>query len=287
VGDGPVLVTGATGFIGRRVVDRLLAGGASVARLDGRWSTRDELDAFLSQHSPASCVHLGWYAAPQDYLVSVAGNARSLADTLDLVELLDAHGTSRLVVAGTSAEYAPSSSPMVEDGRIAPVTIYGSAKALCHELLQTVRRPRSLTVTWTRLFNVIGPGEQPGRVLHSVVQALEAGKPVDLSEGTQLRDYVDVRDTAAALVQLLQPGSPAVVNVGTGTGRTLRELLETVGRQTQRAHLLRFGARPRGPADPDAVVADVALLRATGWRPERDTDETVRDVLQHYRDYDA
>src|SRR6185436_4976208 len=132
-------------------------------------------------------IHLGWYAHPSDYLTAVGPNLRSLDASLELVELLGRRSCRRLVVAGSSAEYGPSSGPLHEDDPIEPWSVYGAAKASLQLLLASSLCPPGLQVTWARLFNLTGPGEHPDRLVPMVVRSLLAGAPVDLSPGEQQR----------------------------------------------------------------------------------------------------
>jgi nucleoside-diphosphate-sugar epimerase len=286
--DGPVLVTGAGGFLGRHVVAAVERCGRAPVEVPHRWQQVDDVVRTAEQSGVTSCVHLGWYADPRDYLTAVGPNAASLHDTLALARGLDEVGVERLVVTGSSVEHAPSTEPLAEDAPVVPRTVYGSAKALCHELLRTAERPALTRVTWARLFNVVGPGERPGRILPSVARALLTGTPFDLSEGTQVRDYVDVRDVADALVRLAVPTAPDVVNVGTGVGTALRDVLLAMADQVDGRELLRFGVRPFLPEDNPVVVADTGRLRReVGWVPQRSLQETAADVLDHWRHYDG
>lgn len=284
--EGPVLVTGAAGFVGRHVVTELDRLGVPAATLDHRWDDISQVEDVVRAARPVACLHLGWYAHPSDYLTAVGPNARSLSDTLELARLLAEHGVQRVVVAGTSAEYAPSTEPLHESSRIAPRTVYGSAKAICHELLRTSAGTRDLRLTWARLFNVTGPGESLGRILPATAHALLEGRPMALTEGTQVRDYVDVRDVAAALVALLDT-SLTVVNVGTGIGTPLRAMLTALADVTGGHGLLQFGARPLPQDDNSVVVSDAGLLRgAVPTWPVHDVPSIAAAVVAHVGAYD-
>lgn len=282
--DGPILVTGAKGFIGRHVVAALERRGLEVTPIQHRWASPAQLRAEVKARIGA-CIHLGWYAAPADYLRAVPPNARSLADTLDLVRHLASVGCRRVVVAGSSAEYAPQTGPVSEASPIEPSTVYGSAKAMCHALLADEVPGLGVSLAWARVFNVIGPGEPVGRVVPSVVQALLAGRSIDLTAGTQVRDYIDVRDVATAFVELALSSAVGAFNISTGVPRTLRSTLEEVARHTGGEHLLRFGARRTGPGENLYLVGANDRIRGeTPWRPQLSIQATAGDVVAWWRE---
>lgn len=197
-----VLVTGARGFVGRRVVAELESRGIDPIRVDHAWATIDELADLVGDRRVDRAVHLGWYADPSDYLTAVGPNRRSLDASLELVEVLGVRGCRTLVVAGSCAEYRPSDNPLRETDPIGPWSVYGAAKAALQVLLASSLRPASMRVTWARLFNITGAGEHPDRLIPTVVRAVTSGHPVDLSPGDQTRDFLDVDDVAGALVHL-------------------------------------------------------------------------------------
>ena len=256
-----------------------------VIPVEHRWQDADELVAVVERARPWACIHLGWYADPADYLTAVSPNAASLASTLDLARVLDRAGCVRMVVAGSSAEYAPAPHPLSEDDLVAPTTVYGSAKALANELLGSRCRPTVMTVAWARLFNVVGPGEDARRVVPSVARALLEGREILLSEGTQVRDYVDVRDVATALVALAGVPDGGAFNVSTGREVRLREMLEALADVTGDRSLLRFGQRPFASNENRYLVGKNDRMRAVaGWKPARDMDEMARDIMRYWEE---
>lgn len=272
-----VLVTGAAGFVGRHVVDAAARAGCEVLAVEHRWSSTADLPGPVD-----ACIHLGWYADPADYLTAVGPNADSLVATLDLAAWLERIGCRSLVVAGSSAEYAPAERPVGEDDAVVPTTVYGAAKAMCHSLLVD-RHGVAMRIAWARLFNVVGPGEHAGRVLPVVASALLDGKSVDLTEGTQVRDYIDVRDAAEALVALSRAESAGVFNVSRGVGVPLRDMLLEMAEVTGGQELLRFGARPTGAHENLYLVGRCEKLReATGFVASRDTASIAREVVGYW-----
>lgn len=279
-----ILVTGAGGFVGRQVVAALQRRGRAVLALEHRWSGTDGLARLLAGHAPARAIHLGWYADPHDYRTAAQPNLRSLQDSLDLATLLVDRGCRHLVVAGTSAEYAPSGLPLSEDSPIAPNSVYGAAKASLHLLLRSSLCAGRLDLAWTRLFNITGAGEHPARLVPAVVRALLRGQSVPLTSGDQIRDVLDVEDVAEALVRLSLAQSVGTFNVSSGRGRSLRHLLCAVAERAGNSHLLDFGRVARAADDPDVVVGRNDLLRqATGWEPRFDLGATVERAVSYWR----
>jgi dTDP-6-deoxy-L-talose 4-dehydrogenase (NAD+) len=259
-----VLITGAGGFIGRAVTAHLRELGVQHVEVKHRWSDALELSAAIGTAAVDSCLHLGWYANPLDYVTNVPGNLDALGRSLELVDLLMRRGCGRLVVVGSAAEYAPSPDVLTEASAIGALSPYGATKTALRTVLAGLGVPSEMTLAWARLFNVTGPGEHPARLLPAVAATLASFQPVDLSPGDQVRDYLDVRDVASALVFVLLSDLVGDVNVCSGRGRSLRELLlELAG---DRAQLLRFGARAYLPTDSMHVVGDPSRLLGLGWR---------------------
>jgi len=278
--DRLVLVTGSTGFIGTQVVNLLRARGEEVVELRHRWNGLDELRC--QTVGVTDCIHLGWYADPRDYLSSVAENRASFDASLELLHALATCGCRSLVVAGSQAEYAQSDQLLTETGPIAPWSVYGALKASFRLVATSSAAPPTLGVAWARLFNVVGPGEHPGRLVPAAACALLDGRPMDLSPGDQVRDYIDIDDAATALVHLHRERSVGTFNVSTGEGTTLRALLSGLAERLGRPELLRFGARPYGDHDPLRSVGTNARLVGTGWARQHPVEGMLDRIASYW-----
>lgn len=280
-----VAVTGAAGFVGRQVVALQAADPSRrVVAVDHRWDGPRVLAQALGEGPIERAIHLGWYARPADYLTSVRGNLDSLERSVELVEALAQRGCRHLVVAGTCAEYGPTDAVLDEGAPVDPWSVYGATKASFHLLLQSSLRPEGLAVAWCRIFHVSGPGEAPERPLPAVARRLLAGEAAALTDGEQVRDYLDVADVAAALVAASDHEVVGTYNVCSGTPVAMRTIFDQLAASVGRPDLLAYGARPRGPRDLDRVVGTSARLRdATGWRPRHSVTDLVERVVHDVR----
>jgi nucleoside-diphosphate-sugar epimerase len=282
--DGVTLVTGAAGFIGRHVVSQLGSAGGGVIAIEHAWHCRRELESLLGTSAVDRCIHVGWYANPADYLSSEIANLVSLRSSIDLLAVLMSRGCQHMTVAGTSAEYRPSAFTLSERDDVEQATPYAHAKATFRDLTAELSRLHVLPTAWCRIFNVAGPGEQPGRLLPLVACALLAGSPLDLTDGTQVRDYLDVRDVAAGLVAVSGAGLSGPVNLCSGEGVRLKDLISDLASRCGPAELLRFGALRRRPGDPDTVVGDNTRLRNEArWQPSKSRSQMLDDVVEYWR----
>ena len=260
-----ILVTGARGFVGAEVVKQLLDHEHHVIAVDrtpaangfrasergpGRLSVEvvdladgARVHALLDAHRPEATIHLAWYAQPGDYLVS-SQNLESLPMTVRLVEAALSSGCRKFVMAGTCVEYAVKDSPLVEDDPADPRSLYAACKHAAWWVVRDLAAVAGAELSWGRIFHIHGPGEDQRRLVPWVARELRAGRTVELTDGTQVRDHLHVADVAAGLTTLLAPGAAGIYNVCSGQPVTLRQVLDRVGEIIGRRDLLRFGARP-------------------------------------------
>jgi nucleoside-diphosphate-sugar epimerase len=291
-----IWVTGARGFIGRHVCAIAAAGGHDVWAIvspttEGKLpppipqvltlSLGDpaEVMARAKDVTPEAVIHLAWHAHPSDYLRSHE-NIESLRMTLTLARALLTTGCRRMVGVGTCLEYATLPRPRREDDPTEPQSLYARCKHAAHLVLSELFRREQGSLTWARLFHMHGPGEHPARLIPSLAAALRNGQPFALSPGEQVRDHLDVRDVASALVHLAQTRSDGPVNICSGDPVTLRTVLEMVGQKVGRPELLQFGARPYMPGEVMNLSGDATRLRETGWRPSHpDLGASLAEVV--------
>jgi nucleoside-diphosphate-sugar epimerase len=273
-----VLVTGASGFIGRHALEPLLRRGFEVhavtsreppawAPPEVRWHRADllapgEHGDLLAAAAPTHLLHLAWYAEHGRFWAS-AENLRWTAATIALVQAFAERGGRRAVLAGTCAEYRwGDPGPRIEGVTpLEPATLYGTAKHATRALLQAAADELGFEFAWGRVFFLYGPGEAPGRIVASVARALVAGERAATGDGTQVRDFLHVADVGAAFAALLDSHVAGAVNIGSGEGRPLRDVIAAIGAATAREDLLDIGALASRPGDPDELVAGIARLR--------------------------
>jgi dolichol-phosphate mannosyltransferase len=226
------------------------------------------LRAAAEHARPEACIHLaagGAVVAEQDVRLLLDANA--LAPVL-LADALAAAGCRRLITAGSSSEYGTVEVAMSEARAPDPDDYYGVAK-LAGGLLARVAGARlGLETAHLRIFSLYGPGEDPRRLVASVIESLLDRRPVALSPGGQVRDFVYVDDAAAAFLDAaVHPGLDRVtLNVGSGVETTVRELCLIVADQLDAHELLRFGERPYRDGERFHWRADTrAVFELLGW----------------------
>jgi nucleoside-diphosphate-sugar epimerase len=297
-----LLVTGASGFVGAAVARHAVARGLRVTALVGPSSQlgrlaphagdlrivradvadRDALAAAVARARPDLCIHLaaaGAVVREDDLDLLWAVNALAPGH---LARALAAAGCARLVTAGSSSEYGPVDGPMDEARACAPDDPYGVAKLAGGLLARAAARETGLQTAHLRLFSVYGPGEDPRRLVSSVTAALLAGRPVDLTPGEQVRDFVHVDDAAEALLHAATaPGLDGLTaNVGTGVQTTVRALCEHLAALTGGGDLLRFGALPYRDGERFSWRAATGHARAAlGWSARIGLDEGLRSMV--------
>ena len=312
-----VLVVGGAGYVGSHVCLALSEAGFRPVVYDNlsnghaafvQWGALEQgdirdgarLDAVIAAHRPVAVLH---FAALIEVGESVKAPGRfyenNVAGTISLIEAARRGGIEVMVFSSTCATYGdPVRLPMDETHPQAPLNPYGRSKLMVEQALADYSTYAGFRSVCLRYFNAAGADEQ-GRIgerhhpeTHAIPLALQTalgqrdgfklfGDDYDTRDGTAVRDYVHVMDLADAHVRalnyLLEGGATTVFNLGTGAGTTVRELIDTIRRTTNRPFPVEVAPRRRG--DAPVLVADNARARdLLGWRPSRTLDDIVRSA---------
>lgn len=279
-----VAVTGAAGFLGSHLCERLVADGHEVVGIDSftRFYARTLKErnvaalratpGFRLTEADAGAVALGGC----DAVVHLAARPGVRSGSPELFEranvrLTDAvarSGVPRVVLASSSSVYSPSGAPVAEDAPLAPRSDYGRSKLRAERVAERAAAESGVEVVTLRYFTLYGPRQRPDMAFSRFALAALGGPPAPLiGDGGQTRDFTFVEDAVDATVRALAFGrAGAVYNVGGGAPATLDEALALVAEAIgTRPALIR---RPADPREPRSTAADISRARAElGWLP--------------------
>jgi UDP-arabinose 4-epimerase len=301
-----VLVTGGAGFIGSHTCKALRKAGFTPVTYDNlsrgngeavKWgplevgdlTDRARLRETVARHHPAAVVHfaaLAYIGESNDR--PAAYYANNVGGTAALLEIMQEFRLRHIVFSSTCAVYGtPKTTPISETSSLAPINPYGASKTICERMLRECAAAFPLTFMALRYFNAAGAdpdgeiGECHVPETHAIPLILDAaagatdgftifGADYSTADGTCIRDYIHVTDLAdahvAALRALVDGSDSAALNLGTGRGWSVRELVESVRQITNREFKVRVGQRRVG--DPPVLVANADRARQKlGWQP--------------------
>lgn len=300
-----LLLVGADGFVGSH-----LAGAAGAAGLRVLAAGRDAKGEappcdLLDPAGVAACVE----AVQPDLVVNAAGAASvghswerpaetfavNAAGVLNLLEAVARRAPTAHVLCLSSADVygirAAAELPLAEQLEPRPVTPYGASKAAMEAVCGQYARAHDLRVAVVRVFNLIGPGQSPRFAVPSFARQIAAaereggeGFELTLGNGDAIRDFVDVRDGARALLELSLRELRGTYNLCSGRGATIAELVGELAAAARVPVATRRDPGLERPADPPALVGDPARLReATGFAAEIPLARTLADLLDSWR----
>jgi UDP-glucose-4-epimerase GalE len=312
-----VLVTGGAGYIGCHTVRALRNQGRDVVVLDsletgfeaallgvslvvGDIADVDLVRRVVSQHGVDSVIHFAGYKnAGESMQVPGKYFRNNVLGTARLLEAIEGTDVRHFVFSGSCSVYGtPEVLPVSEAAPLHPESPYGQSKLMAEQMLRWYGELRGLGWSSLRYFNASGAsadaviGEDFTVTLNLVPLVMKAalglrppvqvfGTDFPTADGTAIRDYIHVEDLAdghlMALEHLEAGGAPAAVNLGTGTGSSVRQVIEATERVIGRAVPAEFVGRRAG--DPTAVWADNRLAAdLLGWKPRFGLDEIVESA---------
>lgn len=295
-----VVVTGATGFLGRHVVEALATRGYEVHAV-GRVGpqTADGIGCNVRRHAvdlfdahsvdrlvadirPEGLVHLAWTTTPGLYWTDPANESWTTA-SMRLFEAFSSHGGRHVVVAGTSAEYDWTSETTLKEttALVQPASMYGQSKNSLRLALEAWAPQAGVSWAWGRIFNIYGSFENPKRLIPKSILSLLAEQPLVFDDGLLVRDFLHVTDAAEAFALVYHHTYSGVVNVASGEGVTIRAVLMIIAGHLGRPELLTFDSNPARPGEPRHVVGSSRCLReAVNWSPRLTLRQGLAETCQ-------
>lgn len=286
-----ILVTGASGFIGRALVSRLKAQGRDVVPVDsadGDIASRETLAKF-AQQDIAHVFHL----AGKTFVPDSWDDPQAFCQTnvLGTVNVLEFCRKSRIPITYVSAYVYghPDSLPIGENSAIRPSNPYALTKRLAEEACEFYASAYDLPVTTIRPFNVYGIGQAEIFLIPAIIsQAVDAREDIVVKDLAPRRDYVYLEDLVTALLATLdKTGGYRVYNIGSGVSLSVQEVIDAIQdvADTQKKVVCNNVARTNELMD---VVADISKAgKELGWHPEYSFRAGIENIIRSKRDKEA
>ena len=308
-----IVVTGATSFIGRAVVEELLEKRHQVfAAVRPDSAGRGELEAMqretggrltvlpvdlsacgtLDRHPALEgradlWLHLGWEGSGSANRTNPEIQARNIGYALEALGAAARLGCTRFLFSGSQAEYGIADGLMREDSPCHPVSEYGKDKLeVCR---RAGERAAELGITYlhARIFSVYGPGDHPWSLVSSCVDTFLKGGHMEFGACTQLWNYLYIKDAVRAITGLLLAKSPSgVYNVAGNDTRPLREFIGEIHRLCGGRGTFEYGKRPPNSEGVVSLNPDTGkLYRAANFQPRISFEEGIREMIANHEFY--
>jgi len=296
-----VLLTGASGFIGRHSIPFLLEKGYEVHAIyhsnliaqeeipSVTWHQCDLLNSeqinnLMGEVKPTHLLHLAWHTVHGECLTSPK-NLEWVNASLGLIASFLENGGARPVIAGTCFEYDSRYGYCSE--AITPTrskSLYGVCKSSLQEIASSFFKQAGVISAWGRIFFVYGPHEDRRRLVPSVITSLLQNQPARCTHGNQIRDYLHVEDVASAFASLLDSNVEGPVNIASGKPVALKTIIYTVADLMGGRSLVNLGAIPAPTLEPPLIVANVRKLNElVGWEPRRNLEDGLESTINWWK----
>lgn len=276
-----VLLTGASGFLGRHVLKALQSLGVDTLVVGRKLPLHCQvinfkqvdllnqaiIDDLLTSQKITHLLHFAWYTEHGDYWKSRL-NLAWLQATVRLVDSFCRAGGKKVVIAGTCAEYDWSHSYCYEESTpLRPHSLYGAAKDATRRLTETLCEEYQAKLAWGRIFLPYGLGDDPRRLLPSLIAVFRDGQAPFGVNANAYRDFLHVEDVASGFIRLLSPGAVGAFNICSGQPVQIADVVRQVARiygadpeAVLRLSTTRFG-------EPECLIGDNHRLASLGWKP--------------------
>jgi GDP-4-dehydro-6-deoxy-D-mannose reductase len=284
-----VLVTGASGFVGRHVLERARVGGLVAYKARGDLRDADTAEAAIATVRPHAVIHLAAATRSMDPWLALTADVAMAGAVLSAVARHVPEAP--VLITGSAAQYglgAPR--PLTEEDVTVPISAHGAVKCTLERAVLAQPLRGNMRVIFTRSFNHIGPGQPvdapAGQWARQITEAEATGSgTIRTGNLDAVRDFLDVRDVADAYLALVRSGAAGVVNVCSGVPVSVRKVAEIFVRHSSVPTTIeRDPAFVRDVDPPYIVGCPKRLHKLTGWRPQISLERSACDLLAACRD---
>ncbi|MFW5644383.1 MAG: NAD-dependent epimerase/dehydratase family protein, partial [Bacteroidota bacterium] len=249
-----LLITGATGFLGRNLIPVLSGHDAEMLSLtieqDSEnksgisWVHCDLFDAeaverIMKEFKPTHLLHMAWGMVPSNY--NLPSDFEWLTAGMSLIKLFARYGGRRVVVTGSGVEYDWSSAFCREGStRESYQTLYGANKNILRKFSESFLAYHGIALAWPRLFFLYGPYENEQRLVPHIITSLLKGEEAVIRSGNLYRDYFYIKDVVHSLSQLVFSEITGLINIASGEPVKLGYIAELIGNMIGSTDLLEF-----------------------------------------------
>jgi len=300
-----ILLTGATGFIGSHLLEKMVQQEIpvaiilressdtsrikhllkSVTVIKGDLSDIASIESQIVAFQPEVLVHLAWYGVENRFRNEYQQLSLNLLHVSNLLQIIEKTPIKKIIGFGSQGEYGPHAETLDENYHPKPTTLYGVSKLCAYQIMQVFCQQKNIDLAWIRLFSIYGPKDNTSWLIPSVIKDLLAKNSPPLTEGKQFWDFLYVSDAVQAIMGVIEsPNATGIFNLGSGASVTIRKVVETIRHFIDPAIELGFGQVPYRPDQVMFLEADTRKLKTTvGWHPKVSLEEGLQHTIAWYQ----
>ncbi|WP_186321470.1 NAD-dependent epimerase/dehydratase family protein [Bacillus sp. FJAT-22090] len=294
-----VLVTGAAGFIGSYVVQTLLEQKFTVIAVDNLSTgkqrnlseqarfyeidiTNNELEHIFEYEQPDYVIHLAAQSSVFESMVKPMEDCQSnLVGTLNILRFSNHYNVKKCIFASTAAVYGnPTTLPIKEDVKLAPLSFYALSKLSAEKYVQLYEKLFGLKSCILRFSNVFGP-LQEGGVITKLLHCMINGKTPVIFDGNQTRDFIYVKDVAAACIQSLLVDQTGIYNISSSTEISIQQVYEQLKQCTGVTAEPSYETLREGEIER-SILSNEKAISELGWEPTYSFMEGIQETISRY-----
>jgi len=295
-----VVITGASGFLGRKLIEKFSNQKALIYALDCVDSSpshseslkyfkcdleKDVLSFDQDIRNADVLFHFAWNGVHPDYRNDYERQLKNISSLINVLSFAKNHNISKVIILGAASEYASSAMPITGNNTPGAVDGYGAVKSACHVIARTWSILNKLPLIWVIPSSVYGPGRNDNNALTYTIKTLLKGEKPSFTALEQRWDYIYIDDFINALVLIAEKGIAGKnYALGYGIARRLRDYITIIRDSIDPALPLGIGEKPYKGGKPDNSEMDISELQNdTGFAPEFPFENGIKKTIEYFK----